>query len=152
VNDPKVLGEYQPLMQKNRAEIEISLDDHQPEHKVFMIEKKDGAKIGYIGYARYGTFFEIGYAVIPKERGNGYGIESIKIMVDYLFLAEETGRIQAVTDVRNAVSQKALENAGFKKEGIMRSFGFVRGEWVDACLYSIIRKEWNEPEILTKTT
>jgi len=44
-----------------------------------------------------------------------------------------------------------LEKAGFQREGIMRKPGFVRGEWIDAYLYSILREEWKEPKILTKT-
>ncbi len=150
MNDPKVMGEYQPFIQKNSKNMERILEDNPPEQKVFVIEK-EGAKIGYVGYSRSGTFFEVGYVVIPAERRKGYGTEAVKIIVDYLFLSKETGRIQAVTDVRNAVSQKVLEKAGFKREGIMRNFEFVRGEWVNSCLYSIIREEWKEPKILRTT-
>jgi len=28
---------------------------------------------------------------------------------------------------------------------------FMRGEWRDAYLYSVLREEWKEPKILTKT-
>jgi len=59
-------------------------------------------------------------------------------------------RIQATTDVRNAASQKVLEKVGFKKEGTIRKCFFMRGEWRDAYLYSILREEWKEPKILTK--
>jgi RimJ/RimL family protein N-acetyltransferase len=44
-----------------------------------------------------------------------------------------------------------LEKAGFTKEGVMRNSAFLKGEWKDGCLYSITRKEWREPKILTKT-
>ena len=72
-------------------------------------------------------------------------------MVDYLFLSKEIVRIQAHTDVRNVASQKVLEKAGFKKEGTVRKFSFIRGEWRDGLLYSLLREEWKEPKILTKT-
>jgi RimJ/RimL family protein N-acetyltransferase len=74
-------------------------------------------------------------------------------MIDYLFLSKETVRVQACADVRNLTSQKALEKAGFTKEGTIRKFGFLRGGWRDGCLYSILRDEWKEPRILaTKTS
>jgi diamine N-acetyltransferase len=73
-------------------------------------------------------------------------------MVDYLFLSRDTMRIQACTDTRNLASQKVLEKAGFKKEGTMRKYFFIRGEFRDAYLYSILKEEWKEPKILTKTT
>jgi RimJ/RimL family protein N-acetyltransferase len=89
---------------------------------------------------------------LPNERGKGYCSEAVKIMVDYLFLSKDTGRIQAQTDPRNIASQKVLEKVGFKKEGILRRSFFTRGEWRDAYVYSILREEWKEPKILTRTS
>jgi ribosomal-protein-alanine N-acetyltransferase len=88
---------------------------------------------------------------LPNERGKGYCSEAVKIMVDYLFLSKDTGRIQAQTDPRNIASQKVLEKVGFKKEGTLRRNFFMRGEWRDAYIYSILREEWKEPKILTRT-
>ena len=72
-------------------------------------------------------------------------------MVDYLFLSKEIACIQAITDVRNTASQKVLENAGFQKEGTIRKRFSIRGEWRDGYLYSVLREEWKEPKILTRT-
>ena len=94
---------------------------------------------------------EIGYNLIPSERGKGYGTEAVQITVDYLFLSRDIVRIQAITNVRNKASQRVLEKIGFKKEGDSK-ISSVRGEWADAYLYSILREEWKEPKILTKTT
>ncbi len=152
MNDPELVGEYQPFIQRDRVEMEKMLEGGPFEQKVFVIEKKDETKIGYVGYSKTGTCFEIGYALVPNERSKGYGTEAIKIIVDYLFLSRETGRVQAQTDVRNMASLRVLEKAGFKKEGIVRNLGFVRGEYVNAYLCSIIRKEWKEPKILVKAT
>jgi RimJ/RimL family protein N-acetyltransferase len=44
-----------------------------------------------------------------------------------------------------------LEKVGFKKEGIIRKHDFVYGKWIDDYIYSILREEWKEPKILTKT-
>jgi RimJ/RimL family protein N-acetyltransferase len=98
-----------------------------------------------------GRLLEIGYAVIPSERGKGYCSEAVQIMVDYLFLSKDIVRVQAHTDVRNVASQRVLEKIGFKKEGMVRKSSFVRGEWRDRRLFSILREEWKEPKILTRT-
>jgi len=90
--------------------------------------------------------------VIPSERSRGYCTEAVNIMVDYLFLSKDIVRVQAHTDVRNAGSQKVLERTGFSKEGTLRKSSFIRGEWRDNFVYSILREEWKEPRILTKTT
>jgi len=95
---------------------------------------------------------EIGYGLIPSERRKGYCTEAVKMMIDYLFLSKNIVRIYALTNVRNIASQKVLEKAGFKKEGVIRKSLFIRGEWIDRYLYSILREEWIEPKILLETT
>ena len=87
-----------------------------------------------------------------SERGKGYGIEAIQMMVDYIFLEKDIVRIQAPTGTKNIPSQKTLEKAGFSKEGIMRKSWYAKGEYIDQYLYSILREEWKEPKVLTKTT
>jgi len=155
VNKPEVFGEYNPLHQMSKTEAEKMLEnpsDLQP----FIIEKKDKSKIGFIAHfhvLHFGTGtkqLEIGYTLVPSERGKGYGAEALEIMVDYLFLSRDIMRIQAQTDQRNIASQKVLEKAGFKKEGTLRKNFFMRGEWTDDYIYSILREEWKEPKILTK--
>jgi RimJ/RimL family protein N-acetyltransferase len=41
--------------------------------------------------------------------------------------------------------------AGFKTEGTIRKLQFIRGVWTDHYLHSILREEWKEPKILTRT-
>jgi RimJ/RimL family protein N-acetyltransferase len=74
---------------------------------------------------------EIGYEIIPSERGKGYGTEATQLKVDYLFLSKDIGRIQAITDIRNIASARAI-----------RKSVFVKGKWVNAYLFSILREEW----------
>ena len=153
-NKPEVFGEYNPLHQISRTEAEKMLENPL-ELKPFLIEKKDGSKIGFVAHFYVlhpaSKQLEIGYTLVPSERGKGYCTEALEIMVDYLFLSKEIIRIQAQTDPRNLASQKVLEKAGFKKEGTLRKSLFMRGEWRDALLYSILREEWKEPKIVTKT-
>jgi RimJ/RimL family protein N-acetyltransferase len=156
-NSLEVNGDYEFFPQMSKAEMEKQIEkwSSEPspfERKVFLIEKKDGSKIGSIGHFPVSKVFEIGYAIIPTERGKGYCSEAVKIMVDYLFLSKSIVRVQAITEVRNVGSQKVLEKNGFKKEGVVRKSCFARGEWRDMFLFSILREEWKEPKILTSTT
>jgi RimJ/RimL family protein N-acetyltransferase len=72
-------------------------------------------------------------------------------MTDYLFLSKEIVRIEAETNPQNIASKRVLEKAGFTKEGLIRKSVFIRGEWRDGILYSILREDWKEPRILAKT-
>jgi RimJ/RimL family protein N-acetyltransferase len=150
INNPEFYGSYNPLQQTSKTELEKRFENLPPEEKTFFIEKKDGSKVGGISHSLVGNQWEIGYTLIPTERRKGYCTEAVEIMVDYLFLSKEIGRIQAHTDARNEGSQKVLEHAGFRREGTIRRSSFVRGEWRDMFLYSILREEWKEPRVLTK--
>ncbi|NIO37328.1 GNAT family N-acetyltransferase [Candidatus Bathyarchaeota archaeon] len=143
--DMQYMGEYQDVMIKTQPEFErIVL-----ENTIFyIIEKKDKVRIGHITGWMIGRAIEIGFALIPSERGKGYGTEAIQLMVDHLFLTKDIVRIQVTTDVRNMTSQRALEKVGFAKEGTMRKYFYAKGNHTDHFLYSILREEWKEQKKL----
>ena len=149
-NNLDFTGRYDPVdAQQSKTDIEKKYDKLDPEEKWFFIEKKDGTKVGFIGTHLFGEL-EIGYALIPAERSKGYCTEAVKIIVDYLFMSKEIVRTQAATNLENKASQRVLEKAGFKKEGVVRKGLFLWGKRADLCLYGILREEWKEPKVLTK--
>ena len=150
-NDAEYLGEFIWLPQQSRTEWEKKYDNLSPDTKWFFIERKDGTKIGTMFHWLIGNLLEISCVLAPNARGKGYGVEATQLMVDYLFLSKDITRIQAHTRAENMVSQKVLQKVGFGKEGIIRKSVFSGGEWRDRALYSILREEWKEPKILTKT-
>jgi len=151
LSNPDFFGVYNPLLQISRSDLEKNSEKAPSENRWFIIETKDRSKVGEIGHFLDGRLWEIGYNLIPSERGKGYATEATKIMVDYMFLSKETVRIQAHIDPRNIPSQKVIEKNGFKKEGLIRKCFFSKGQWRDMLLYSILREEWKTPKILTKT-
>ena len=86
--------------------------------------------------------------MISSERKKGFCTEAVKLFVDFLFLLQTIQRIQATTDNRNKASQRVLEKSGFAKEGTMRKALFMKGDYVDITLFSILREEWKENKIL----
>ncbi len=151
-NNPDFAGIYNPfLVQESKVDIAKDYEKLGSEKAWFLVTKKDGTRIGYFGMSLVGPYWEIGYVLIPSERGKGYCTEAVQLAVDYLFMSKDIARVQAITHKENIASQKVLERAGFKKEGTLRSSLFVRGKWTDEYIYSIIREEWKEPTILTKT-
>jgi len=153
LNNPKFMGEFLPITQWSRAELEKQAEVNPFEMKPFMIEHKDGSKIGYMNHFfmlhPMSKLLEIAYGVLPSERGKGYCTEAAQLMVDYLFLSMDVSRVQILVAKRNKASQRVAEKAGFTREGTIRRS--VSGER-DSYVYSILREEWKEPKILTKTT
>ena len=158
-NDVRFAGDYQHFpVQITSSQIERQIVEQRlygHEWVDFLVEKKDGTRIGwvvhYISAPNFG-WAESGYRIISSERNKGYGIETIQVITDYLFLTkDDVTRIQAVIDKGNLASKRALENCGYEKEGVLRkALWNAAGEWVDGCLYSILREDWKEPKILTK--
>ncbi|MBU7045354.1 MAG: GNAT family N-acetyltransferase [Theionarchaea archaeon] len=147
-NDPKFGGEFEPIGQNSLHEMEKWYNNLRPGEKWFIIEKKDGTKIGQIIHSPVRHCLQIGFTIVPEERGKGYCTEAVKIMVDYIFMSRDILRVEALTNPENTASRKILENAGFTKEGVVRKSIFARGKWHDGVLYSILREEWKEPKIL----
>jgi len=158
LNDLDFSGEYNPIGEQiSKVELMNRFDNPSNlailiELKWFIIQKKDGTRIGlmYHRVCQPWKLMEIGCFFVPMERGKEYGTEATQIIVDYLFLSQNIIRIQAITNVKNKAAQKTLEKAGFRTEGTIRKLHFVRGVWTDYYLYSILREEWKEPKILTK--
>jgi RimJ/RimL family protein N-acetyltransferase len=151
-NDPDFGGEFEPIEQNSRREIEKWYESLPPGEKWFIIEKKDGKRIGQIVQSPSKQHLRIGYTIVPEERGKGYCTEAVKIIVDYVFLSKIAVRIEAETNPENRASQRVLEKAGFTKEGVIRKSVYARGKWLDGILYSILREEWKEPKVLKIST
>ena len=150
-NDLENEGEFEPIRQKTRIELEKAYDNLK-DAQWFYVEKKDKTRIGFIAHFLVAGEVELGYSIVPNERRKGYATEAIKILVDYLFLSKDVVRVQARADPENFASWKALEKSGFTREGILRKTCFCRGAWKNDCIYSILREEWKEPRILAKTS
>jgi RimJ/RimL family protein N-acetyltransferase len=83
----------------------------------------------------------IGILLLPEHRGKGLGTAAQRLLADYLFSTTLANRLEATTEVDNVAEQRALENAGFVREGLLRGRGFVRGGWRDGFMYARLRED-----------
>lgn len=60
---------------------------------------------------------DLGYVLTPSVWGRGYMPEAISSLTVLALHQEEVFRVQAFCDVENVPSQRALEKAGFSREG-----------------------------------
>lgn len=115
---------------------------------MLLVTLPDGTVVGDVSYhqARYGpnegsTAYNIGIELYPEYRGKGYGVEAQKLLADYLFETYPVTRIEASTDIENIPEQRALEKAGFTREGVMRKAQWRSGGYHDLVIYSKLRGE-----------
>ena len=106
-----------------------------------------GQRLGFVNWRRRritvpSSFcWEIGLILLPEARGRGYGTQAQRLLARYLFAHSTVHRIWAGTEVENIAEQKALEKAGFTREGVSRATGWRDGAWRDGVIYSILRTD-----------
>jgi RimJ/RimL family protein N-acetyltransferase len=86
-------------------------------------------------------YWEIGIALLPQARGRGYGTEAQRLLARYLFAHTPANRVEARTEPGNVAEQRALEKAGFTREGMVRGCGWRDGAWRDGVIYGLIRAD-----------
>lgn len=156
-NDPDFRGALEGFpWQRLRSEREKELFEPKftdADFTPFMVLRKDGTAIGWAFHELIVPYewVVLGYHLLPGDRGKGYGTEVVQILVDYLFLTRDIDRIQATTHMANKASQRVLEKAGFKLEGVIRrGAARVNGVPGDFKFYGILREEWKGPRILAE--
>ena len=99
--------------------------------------------IGSIGAFRQGNIHrqtaEMGYYLAEEYWGQGVMSGAIRQLCDIIFQTTDILRIYAEPFSYNAGSRRALEKAGFRYEGLMKSNAVKNGKVVDMALYSLTR-------------
>lgn len=85
----------------------------------------------------------IGIWLRPEARGRGAGTAAQAALVDLFFRHTSVHRVEASTDVANVPEQRALERAGFTREGTARGAQWRDGAYHDLYVYSVLRPEWH---------
>jgi RimJ/RimL family protein N-acetyltransferase len=106
----------------------------------------DDERLGLVNWRRHRStpsayYWEIGVALLPEARGHGYGTQAHRLIARYLFAHTPVHRIAAFTEVDNIAERRALEKAGFVREGVSRGIGWRQGAWRDGVTYSMLRTD-----------
>ena len=108
----------------------------------------DGVPIGSVGWHRvaYGpnpesAAWNFGIDIIPESRGQGFGTEAQRLLAAWLFENTGVNRVEASTDIENVAEQRALEKAGFTREGTVRGAQFRAGRYRDLVAYARLRDD-----------
>ncbi|GHK01031.1 alanine acetyltransferase [Streptomyces sp. Y2F8-2] len=87
------------------------------------------------------TCWSLAIGLVPAARGRGMGTQAQRLLAEYLFDHTRAERLQAWTDFANLAEQRALEKAGFVREGVLRSAQWRGGQWHDQIIFSMLRAE-----------
>jgi RimJ/RimL family protein N-acetyltransferase len=146
--DPETTGEFAWFGWYNLGRIRQAWAENRltgPQFSILMAVDGEEA-LGFVSWRRLDPTpaafcWTMGIALLPGARGKGNGTLIHKLLVRYLFAHTTVHRIEADTEVGNIAEQRALEKAGFTREGVMRGAGWRDGEYRDGVTYSILRTD-----------
>jgi ribosomal-protein-alanine N-acetyltransferase len=108
-------------------------------------DEDDVIRIGVVGVqGADGIRPTLAYWLVPEYQGEGYGKESVSLVIDHTFRVYDTPAVGAGVSDFNEASHGLLESLGFTQEGQIRKDRFVNGEYVDTVKYGLLREEWEE--------
>lgn len=116
-----------------------------PDRSALMVVRGED-RIGFVTWARDNIWREswswiMGIGLAPSARGKGYGTTAQRLLVDYLFAHTPAHRVEADTELGNIAEQRALEKAGFTREGVIRGVVWRDGAWRDGVIYGVLRTD-----------
>jgi len=105
-----------------------------------------GERLGFVSWHKVQStpgchYWNIGIALLPEARGRGHGTQAQRLLARYLFEHTTVHRIEASTEAGNIAEQRALEKAGFTREGVLRGVGWRDGAYRDEFRYSMLRTD-----------
>jgi [ribosomal protein S5]-alanine N-acetyltransferase len=80
-------------------------------------EREQNLGIGMLEARIQGATVDIGYVLARSHWGKGFMPEAIRALASTALESPDVFRVQAACDVENVPSQRALEKAGFAREG-----------------------------------
>jgi len=81
---------------------------------------------------------EIGYWLGASYRGRGLMVHALRSYARYGFARLGLSRLYATTFVHNRASQRALEKAGFQREGCLRGYHLKEGQLIDCAIFGLL--------------
>lgn len=142
-----LLWDPHPNVEHTRNYIDY-LQDRYRDGKYYdwaLILRDSGKMIGTCGFSAIypeHRYAEVGYVLNPAFRGQGYSGEALSAVLDFAFRKMMLNRVEARCVDENASSERVMQKVGMKFEGIARSALFVKGEYRNIKIYSILRDEY----------
>jgi ribosomal-protein-serine acetyltransferase len=116
----------------------------------FVITSEKGVFLGGCGLNHLNAedrAANLGYWVRTSASGQGVAPTAVRLAVKWAFENTEIERIEIIAAQKNVRSQSVAQKAGGVREGIARSRILLRGQFLDAIVYSIIRSDSRAAEV-----
>ena len=110
-----------------------------------VVPRNHDRMIGTVGFTSFdipNRSAEVGYVISPEWQGRGFASEALMRLLSYGFCELGLERISAVCMKGNLASLRVMEKCGLKREGLLRSAVFAKGEMRDVHLSAITKNDY----------
>jgi RimJ/RimL family protein N-acetyltransferase len=149
--DPAIAGEQSWFGFRDAGKVRRRVEAGEtirPDQGLVAVVDDDDRVVGELSWIKVfngpppnGDCWNMGIWIVPEHRGRGHGAEAQRLGAAYLLDNTSLERVEASTEAENIAEQRALERAGFTREGVLRRACFRGGEWRDMVVFSKLRGE-----------
>lgn len=129
----------------NFVHVAIENYDNGQSGDLVIVHKESNKVIGtcsYIDWSNEHSNAEIGYVLNRNYWGLGLATEAVHELIKFGFETIQLNRIQGRCDIDNLGSEKVMLKTGMCYEGTLRKNEFIKGEFKDTKMFSILKEEF----------
>ncbi|WP_331742232.1 GNAT family N-acetyltransferase (plasmid) [Streptomyces sp. NBC_00876] len=140
--EPRTRDQVGQIVERSMASASAS---PRSEYALAVVERGSSRLIGFGRIAtdphqpRGATF---GFALHSGTRGEGYGVESVRLLLGLGFEELHLHRMWGARSPLNEASARTMARAGMVEEGVIRQHIEKAGAWRDSVVHSMLESEW----------
>ncbi len=151
-SDPEVANHMTWEVNKSKEEtfnnfVSVVIENYEKGQSgdLAIVHKESSKVIGtcsFIEWSNEHRNAEVGYVLNRNYWGMGFATEAIIELIKFGFETIQLKRIQGRCDIDNFGSEKVMLKAGMCYEGTLRQNEFIKGEFKDTKIFSILKEEF----------
>lgn len=112
---------------------------NEPIGTISVVDKKEALNLMHIGYCIGSRWWH-----------KGITTEAFSAVIPYLFDEVGVNRIESQHDPNNPHSGSVMKKCGLTYEGTLRQADYSNKGIVDACMYSLLKSEWEQKRMVSE--
>jgi len=128
------------LTSVSRAVLRHRREWKQGQAYVLLITPRDDERTVLRGAFQNGY---LGYWIASDRQGRGLMTEAVRAATGFALSTAALHRVQAAVMPRNTASQRVLEKAGYRREGLAQRYLCIAGTWEDHLIFAVTAEDWH---------
>jgi ribosomal-protein-alanine N-acetyltransferase len=151
----KTVRRYQPLAPLSSSQLRAELAARRADDLwrsrgdrfdwIILVHRQPAGWITLVVHSWEHGLAECGYSLSTPFQGRGLMQRALTRLITDLFGRTRLHRLEARTALGNLASQRVLDRLGFRREGLLRGYFQLEGEWIDNYLFALLKEDWLTP-------